>query len=179
MQSRGFNGFSYADIAAELGITTASLHYHYASKAELGESLMARYTASVLEALATIESTVIAGPARLRAYADQYADRLSQNRLGLGGMLAAELQTLPGPMRHALITFFDATENWLERVLEEGRADRSLSFDGPAGNVARAIVAALQGALLVARPYGDADRFRATTQQILAGLTGAPAHAVG
>ena len=39
VQRRGFNGFSYADIAAELGITKASLHYHFPSKAELGESL--------------------------------------------------------------------------------------------------------------------------------------------
>ena len=34
-QTRGFNGFSYADIASELGVTKASLHYHFASKADL------------------------------------------------------------------------------------------------------------------------------------------------
>ena len=172
VQNRGFNGFSYADIAAELGITKASLHYHFASKAGLGEAVIARYTAHAVETLAAIESTVTAGPDRLRAYADQYADRLSDNKLGLCGMLAAELQTIPGPMRHALITFFDANEAWLERVLEQGRADRSLSFDGPTENTARTIVAVLQGALLVTRPYGDADRFRATTEQFLTGLTG-------
>ena len=44
VQSRGYNGFSYADVAAELGITKASLHYHFAGKAELGEALIARYT---------------------------------------------------------------------------------------------------------------------------------------
>ncbi len=43
VQTRGFNGFSYADIAAELHITKASLHYHFASKAELGEALILRY----------------------------------------------------------------------------------------------------------------------------------------
>ena len=39
VQSRGFNGFSYADVASELGVTKASLHYHYPGKAELGEAL--------------------------------------------------------------------------------------------------------------------------------------------
>ena len=40
VQLRGFNGFSYADVAAELGITKASLHYHFPGKAELGEALI-------------------------------------------------------------------------------------------------------------------------------------------
>jgi len=35
-QTKGYNGFSYADIAAQLGLTKASLHYHFPSKAELG-----------------------------------------------------------------------------------------------------------------------------------------------
>ena len=45
VQTRGFNGFSYADIAAELQISKASLHYHFPSKAELGEALIGRYAA--------------------------------------------------------------------------------------------------------------------------------------
>ncbi len=43
VQNRGFNGFSYADVASELGISKPSLHYHFASKADLGEALMRRY----------------------------------------------------------------------------------------------------------------------------------------
>jgi TetR/AcrR family transcriptional repressor of nem operon len=41
-QVRGFNGFSYADIAAELGITKAAVHYHFANKSELGRALVVR-----------------------------------------------------------------------------------------------------------------------------------------
>jgi TetR/AcrR family transcriptional repressor of nem operon len=40
VQTRGFNGFSYADIAAEIGISKASLHYHFPTKAMLGERLI-------------------------------------------------------------------------------------------------------------------------------------------
>jgi TetR/AcrR family transcriptional repressor of nem operon len=94
-------------------------------------------------------------------------------------MLAAELQTLPSPMREAIMMFFDAVESWLERVLDQGRADRSLHFDGPSRDIGRAIVALLQGALLIARPYGDSGRIRATTQQILANLSRPTAPAVG
>ena len=53
VQQRGFNGFSYADVASELGITKASLHYHFSSKAELGEALIARYAERFTGELAT------------------------------------------------------------------------------------------------------------------------------
>ena len=52
VQGRGFNGFSYADIAAELQITKAALHYHFAGKAALGEALIARYSGRFMGALA-------------------------------------------------------------------------------------------------------------------------------
>jgi TetR/AcrR family transcriptional repressor of nem operon len=44
-QTRGYNGFSYADVAAHLGVTKASLHYHFPPKAELGCALISRYRA--------------------------------------------------------------------------------------------------------------------------------------
>ena len=46
VQTRGFNGFSYADIAEALRVTKASLHYHFPSKAELGRRLIERYEAT-------------------------------------------------------------------------------------------------------------------------------------
>src|SRR2546429_2510720 len=68
-QVRGFNGFSYADIAAELGITKAALHYHFAGKADLGEALIGRYAARFGEALAGIDAGTSAAAAQLRGYA--------------------------------------------------------------------------------------------------------------
>src|SRR5512145_2923851 len=73
VQTRGFNGFSYADVAAELDITTASLHYHFAGKAELGEALIDRYAERFNAALAAIEARPDPAPAKLAAYADLYA----------------------------------------------------------------------------------------------------------
>src|SRR5271167_1967040 len=69
VQVRGFNGFSYADIAAELAITKASLHHHFPSKAGLGEALIVRYTGRFGDALAAIDAKASAPPAKLDAYA--------------------------------------------------------------------------------------------------------------
>jgi TetR/AcrR family transcriptional regulator, transcriptional repressor for nem operon len=88
----------------------------------------------------------------------------------LCGMLAAEYQTLPQPMQDSVIGFFDHNETWLEGVLEQGRRDGSLQFAGSARDTARMIVGGLEGAMLVARPYGDIARFQAAAANLLAGL---------
>ena len=66
-QTRGFNGFSYADIAAELNVSTASLHYHFAGKAELGRALIARYAERFNDMLAGIDARLVDPRARLEA----------------------------------------------------------------------------------------------------------------
>jgi TetR/AcrR family transcriptional regulator, transcriptional repressor for nem operon len=170
VQTRGFNGFSYADVAAELGLTRAALHYHYAGKAELGEALVARYRARFAEALAVVDAEVDDAPAKLDAYARLYLDVLRGRRMCLCGMLAAEYQTLPKRMQDTVIRFFDDNETWISGVLEQGRTDGTLEFAGPARETAQMIVSGLEGAMLVARPYDDIARFEAAAERVLAGL---------
>ena len=174
VQVRGFNGFSYADIAAEMHMTKASLHYHFATKADLGEALITRYAARFFAALDAADTHGTSAPAKLSAYARLYADVLSQQRMCLCGMLAAEYPTLPGPMQSAVLEFFDHNEDWLQAVLEQGRSEGSLEFTGPARDTARMIISGLEGAMLVTRPYGDAGRFKVAADGLLASLT-APA----
>lgn len=172
VQVRGYNGFSYADVAAELSVTKASLHYHFPSKAELGSAVIARYAERFADALATIDAEVAAPPAKLAAYAGLYAEVLREERMCLCGMLAAEYQTLPSRIRDAVIGFLDDNEAWLARVLEQGRSDGSLRFCNSAADTARSIVSALEGAMLVARPYGAVERFDTAAAQLLASLAG-------
>jgi TetR/AcrR family transcriptional repressor of nem operon len=170
VQIRGYNGFSYADIAAELKITTASLHYHYPGKAELGEALITRYTARFADALATIDETAPDARAKLDAYVAVYAEVLSHKRLCLCGILAAEYETLPEPMRQAVARFFADNEVWLAGVLERGQAEGSLSFELPAREAANMIVSGLEGAMLIARPRADVDYFRSVARCLLASI---------
>ena len=73
----------------------------------------------------------------------------------------------PSRCRDAVVEFFDRNERWLSTVLDEGRSEGSLRFRGPARDRARLIVGTLEGALLVARPYGDRTRFEAVARQIV------------
>jgi TetR/AcrR family transcriptional repressor of nem operon len=171
VQTRGFNGFSYADVAAELGVSKAALHYHYAGKAELGEALIRRYAARFTDGLSRLDRSPTDAPAKLEAYAGIYADVLRDGRMCLCGMLAAEYRTLPDPMREAVVRFFEDNEAWLEAVLERGKADGQLRYEGSAREVAEAIVSGLEGAMLVARPHDDVSRFEHAAARLLEGLT--------
>src|SRR5215467_9141444 len=99
VQTRGWNGFSYADIAEALRIRKASIHHHFPSKADLGRRLLERYREIFLGRLAEIEA-MRGGPGRkLQAYAELYEKVLrDEDRMCLCGMMAADFTTLPRPL---------------------------------------------------------------------------------
>jgi TetR/AcrR family transcriptional regulator, transcriptional repressor for nem operon len=167
VQARGFNGFSYADVAAELGITKAALHYHFAGKAELGYALISRYAARFSAALADISDSQISAFHRLGAYAELYLGVLKEQRMCLCGMLAAEYQTLPETIREAVVAFFEMNHDWLTHVLEDGQSEGTIRFGGQAKNAAQMIVGTLEGAMLVARPFADTAHFEDVAAQLL------------
>ncbi len=169
-QTRGYNGFSYADIAAELGVTKASLHYHFPSKAELGRALIVRYHGLFGAALDSIDGHTKSPPEKLKRYVGLYDSVLSNERMCLCGMLAAEYATLPAPMQEGLTAFFDANERWLTTVLEEGLRAGTFAFREAAKERARVLLGALEGAMLVARSYGNARRFQTAAASVLADL---------
>jgi TetR/AcrR family transcriptional repressor of nem operon len=170
VQTRGFNGFSYADIASALTVTKASLHYHFPTKADLGKRLIERYETGFMQALGEIERSTPDARERLRRYARIYTEVLRANRMCLCGMLAAEYSTLPKPMREAMRHFFDENERWLVGVLEAGRGAGTLRFTGPAVDVARALVGALEGAMMLARSYGEPARLQGVADRLIAEL---------
>jgi len=170
VQTRGYNGFSYADIAAALHVTKASLHYHYPAKADLGRRLIERYEKNFVAALGRIDAETRDAREKLRRYAALYEGVLRDNRMCLCGMLAAEFGTLPKPMRDDMRHFFDENERWLVSVLQQGKREKALKFSGPAAEAAQALVGALEGAMMIARSYGDVARFEAVSDKVLKDL---------
>ena len=121
--------------------------------------------------LAGLDATAPDAAAKLNGYADLYAAVLERQRMCLCGMLAAEYQTLPTGMRRRVTDFFALNTAWLRRVLEQGRADGSLTLPGTVEDVAAMVLGGLEGALLICRMDGDVARFRAAAAGLLAGLT--------
>lgn len=170
VQTRGFNGFSYADIAEAMHVTKASLHYHFPSKSDLGSRLIERYEKNFLAALGAIEAQTEDARERLRRYVAIYAAVVRDNRMCLCGMLAAEYGTLPEGMRTEMRHFFDENERWLVAVLKVGKREKVLEFKGSPAQAARSLVGSLEGAMMIARSYGDPSRFDAVCERLLADL---------
>lgn len=176
-QTRGFNGFSYADIAAKMAVTKASLHYHFPSKAALGRALIVRYRSAFEQALEAIDQRAGGALEKLRRYTELYDAVMRNNRMCLCGMLAAEYVTLPTPMQDELRRFFKANERWLTAVLEDGRRNSMLTFRGPSPERARVLLGALEGTMLVARSCRDDRQFRSAAKRLIADLAADPAAA--
>ena len=170
LQARGYNGFSYADVAGELGITRAALHYHFPGKAELGEALIARYADRFSSALAELEATPTDAPATLAGFVDLYTQALRRQRMCLCGMLAAEYLPLPPEMQRGVTAFVEDSSSWLQGVLERGRREGTLTFAGAAADSAAMVIGGLEGAMLITRMSGDVEGFRAAAARLLAGL---------
>jgi TetR/AcrR family transcriptional repressor of nem operon len=170
VQVRGFNAFSYADVSKEIGIQKASLHHHFATKAHLGVALVRRYREAFLGELSEIESSSRNALERLERYVELYRSVLRQSRMCMCGMLAADVATLPKPMKAAVAAFFHENEAWLERVLLEGKRRGEVRFRGSAASMAAFFVSSLEGGMLVARGSGQPEQLDRVAEHLLASV---------
>ncbi len=158
VQARGYNALSFREIAKAVGIKSASIHYHFPTKGDLGAALARAYTD---EAIAAMEGLVASGAspsACVAGYAAIYRAALeAENRMCLCGIMAAEHEDLPPAVRVEVQRFADAAITWLARLQ---RAGTDLSAEA-AHQRALGIYAAIGGAQLMARGRNDPAVFDA------------------
>ncbi len=170
VQQLGFNGFSYADIANEVGIRKASLHHYFPTKTDLGLALIGAYTTLVNTELLRISESSLPADEKLAAYVALYRGSLDAERMCLGGMLASEALTLDASILPGLKHFFSRNIEWLTEILTEGQLKGVFKLSGSVQTHARILLAALQGALLIARSTGDHEAFNQTTSLLVSDL---------
>lgn len=167
----GYAGFSYADLAAEVGLTKASIHHHFPSKEALGLALVAAYDARYDAAMADIIMREKAGPARIDAYAALYLGGLEDDLGCLCAALAVEVAVLPPAFRKALAAFFQKHVDWVAGVVAEGQNDGSIRAGLAPQAQARQIISTLEGALLMERVFGRTDGFGDTLAALKASVS--------
>ncbi len=155
----GYNSFSFREIAAEIGIKAASVHYHFPNKETLGTAIAERYTDRFLTALGAPDS---APPEQLLArYVAAYrAALLEDGLMCLCGMFGAEISHLPEPVALKTRVFFERNMAWVTEihVLQGHTAGQARAGAG-------ALIARLEGAMILARSLQDMDLFDQITDQ--------------
>ena len=152
IQERGYNGFSYDDVAKLVGIKKPSIHHHFATKSELAAVIAQRYTHRFKEYLLQIEGRFVKADDRLSAYAGLFEKTYSVDKhLCVCGMLGAEMSSLPDIVNHEVDRFFEVNLQWLTEVIEEGQRAGHLTTIIPAQSMAETFLAMLEGAMVVGR----------------------------
>ena len=160
MCQRGFDGFSYADIASEAGIRKASIHYHFPTKQDLGAAVLERYNKRLQRQLSDIARASRTGGQALTAVIDLYRPQaVSAARLCLCVALTGDSHSISEPMQQALHRSNEQVVHAIEEMLLAGRRDRSISVGGDPHQEACSILATLQGAQMMARAANDPTMF--------------------
>ena len=168
-RARGFDGFSYADLATAVGIRKASIHHHFPTKGDLALALVQRYRTDFLERLAHIEARYDRAGDRLRAYVQLYRDALSQGeKTCLCVAFGVAPDSIPAPVGLEIRQFHTESLEWLETLFVLGRDDLSIESIGDPVREAAACLAQMEGGQLVARSAKDVTLFDDALSLLLA-----------
>ncbi|TIX87652.1 TetR/AcrR family transcriptional regulator [Rhizobium sp. P44RR-XXIV] len=153
VQDRGYNALSFRDVAAAVGVKSASVHYHFPTKGDLGAALARRYT----DVAAAFLNSLLDEPIDIHECFAKYtavfrAALEKDNRMCLCGIMSAEYVDLPDAVRVEVDRFAEVNIDWLTKVLSRHRP-RATAAEKQ--SLATAIFAAIEGAQLVARGRGD------------------------
>lgn len=169
----GYNGFSYADISAAIGIRKASIHHHFPAKAELVAVLVDRYRRQAEAGLNALREQVASPAEQLQAYLNywQTCIRDASQPFCVCAMLAGEMQMLPDEVASRVRSHFHSLAAWLTLVLCAGAEQGLFRLNRQPEDEAQMLLASVHGAMLSARALGDPELFSTIVTTQLAKLT--------
>lgn len=168
-RQRGFDGFSYADLASAVGIRKASIHHHFPTKAILGQAMMERYRIRLSNMLSEIESSTVRAADRLRGYIGLYHDALQGGKtICLCVALSSDRNSLDDATLNEISLFHAASLAWLETLFDDAQSDGSIKNVMDSKQEAAQCLALVEGAQLMAHAQQDVDVFTSATTLILA-----------
>lgn len=156
IRTAGYNGFSFRELADDLGIKSASIHYHYPTKADLGSAVAQRYSVRFGEAVREHEAS---GMACRDAWITAFRNSLIHDgQMCLCGILAAEIAGLPESVAHETRAFFlDGMKHLTTNCDDRDTVDEAEALK---------LLASLEGAMLLARSMNDPSIFDQVTARL-------------
>lgn len=148
IRTGGYNNCSFRDIAAEIGIKSASVHHHFATKEDLALVVAQRYSERFFLALGDPKSPPKPRKKQVERYCAVFQHAYANSgRACLCGVLVGEAGLLPERLQEELGKFIDGNVQWLEAALgSSGTIGKKSGLRAHALH----IYSALQGAMGVA-----------------------------
>jgi len=163
VRSGGYNNFSFRELATAVGIKSASVHYHFPTKEDLGAELAHQYTNDFLNALGEPQLLNASGINPIDAYINQFRNALLEDKkMCLCGLLGAESDSLPEKVRNETKRFFEHNIEWLEK------AHAVVAPESKAAAKKNAIktIAMLEGAMLISKAVDNNDVFELAVTEL-------------
>ncbi|MEP0519265.1 MAG: TetR/AcrR family transcriptional regulator [Hyphomicrobiales bacterium] len=155
----GYNAVSFRELATDVGVKSASIHYHFPQKSDLGVELVTRYSTRFHERLEEIDTSEIR-PA-LEAFLSLYSAALVLgNSVCLCAILGAEANGLPSDINDKIKAFFELNAAWLSALFERHNVlmDKYPPLE---------ILASLEGSMIIASSLQDRSVLDGTIRRIL------------
>lgn len=169
IRRRGFNGFSYRDLADLVGVKTSSIHYYFPCKEDLALEAMRQYHARIARELESIGPELSAAE-RAERYLSGLQKLSDANQICMCGMLATEIESLPESVHKVLKDFYVFHERWLTELLEQAKAEGALVQGLEPAEMAMVILAALQGGSVTTRLFCSPERWDAAAKLLRAAV---------
>jgi TetR/AcrR family transcriptional repressor of nem operon len=160
MQAGGFGGFSFREIAADVGIKSSSVHYHFPTKEDLAAVVIRRWAEYTSE-LIDKELEKDADPVRVWTKAFR-GTAFSEAHMCPCAVLAAAAQDLPEQVAKEVKGFFKMCQD-------------KLVAEGLSPSYAAEVLSTITGALVVANALGDTAAYDRATGDLLRQREAAPA----
>ena len=155
IRDKGYNAFSFYDISKAVGIKTASIHYHFAAKSDLGVSVVEQHihNLSLLKEKFKHRSPF----EKLNKFFSIYTSIKNEDKVCIVGSLATDLNTLDKKVKDKLKIFSDNMLEWVSGFLEEGRNSHVFHFEGLPRTKAIMIISNMLAIVQLSRLTGDND----------------------
>lgn len=165
IRQRGYHAVSFRDLADDLGIKSASVHYYFRQKEDLALALIKRYEKRFFAGLDEQATAVTTPRERLGLFCDAYRSALTgDGRTCLCGMLSAESPGLPPSVAAAAGAFLQRNLDWVAAALPAEMRDAERR------GRAAVFVTSLQGAMLLAKSLGESQVFEDAAARLMADI---------
>jgi AcrR family transcriptional regulator len=151
----GFNAFSFKDISDKIGIKTASIHYHFPTKSDLGVATIKEQ----IERFEKLKTALYDKPPllKLKSFLSIYSQIKTENEVCLVGSLATDFNTVDDNVRNELKDFAELILNWVTGILADGKKQKVFEFSTTPRTKAIMIITNMMAIVQLSRLTRDDD----------------------